>query len=193
MGRWPGKGSWVRPSPTAPRVPFPLPVRDSYTPSHPNPCQQRGLASAWLRYGSASIPAPSSLPSPALQGSFPQPQQPHGMLLREARCPWENSSMGGCLRWGTGPPHCKPYTSPSAPAQCCPPSSPEPPVFPASRLGSIQPTRFFSWVFWCFSPFREIVCCSTFSAACRSIRAYTEQEIKHLKSSSCEGSASPPV
>ena len=139
----------------------------------------------------AQLPAvarPARQLSPAL--AAPRDAAPGGPL------PLGQLEHGWVLELGKGSPtfpaH-SPYTSPSAPTQCCPPSSPEPPVFPASRLGSRQPTGFFSWVFWCFSPFREIVCCSTFSAACRSIRAYAEQEIKHWKSSSCEGSASPPV
>lgn len=65
---------------------------------------------------------------------------------------------------------------------------PELPVFPRERPRCTQPARVFSWIFWCFYSFQgdrwllDIFCC------CGSIQAYTEQEIKHLRSSSCEES-----
>lgn len=64
----------------------------------------------------------------------------------------------------------------------CPPRAPHP-----SRC--TQPTWVSSWIFCWFYSFQgdrrllDIFCC------CRSIQAYTEQEIKHLRSSSCEESA----
>lgn len=104
--------------------------------------------------------------------------------LPSPHVPWDGQRLG----LGKGPPCPRPSSPTTASPPALSPSSQSSPCFHGKGRGAHNPLGFSRGFSGAFTPFREIGWLLDIFCCCGSIQAYTEQEIKHLRSSSCEES-----